>query len=409
MQSLTTTHYQQILALPPTWKVADILLFKPGKQIEIHLEYTGKKVDCPECGQRSSIYDKAPEQRWRYLDAMQYETILIARVPRCDCQQCGVKTVKVPWADRHSRYTLMFEDFAVTVLQHCSSIQAASKLLKLNWHATNEIMNRAVQRGLSRRNTDTVEHLGIDEKSFRAGHRYITTLNDLKGGRVLDVVETRTTKATVLLLNSLEKSQREQIKSVSLDMWKPFKNAVNRLLPKADIVHDRFHISKYLNESVDTVRRHESSQLSKAGDNTLIGSKFVWLRNPENMTTKQQTSFTHLMACELKTGIAWSLKNMFRVFWLFTNCESAEIFFNSWVDAVEKSELKPLIKVKDMLLRHKDNIFNYFKHRITNAASEGLNSKIQLYKASARGFHSFPSYRTRILFFCGKLNMAIAS
>ncbi len=100
----------------------------------------------------------------------------------------------------------MFEGFAVALLQHYSSIHAASKLLKLNWHATNEIMNRAVKRGLSRRNTDAVEHIGIDEKSFRAGHRYVTTLNDLKGGRVLDVVETRTIKATVRLLNSLKKS-----------------------------------------------------------------------------------------------------------------------------------------------------------------------------------------------------------
>ena len=113
------------------------------------------------------------------------------------------------------------------------------------------------------------------------------------------------------------------------------------------------------------------------------------------------------MACELKTGIAWSLKNMFRVFWQFTHRDSAEFFFNYWVNAVEKSELKPLIKVKDMLVRHKDNIFNYFKHRTTNAVSEGLNSKIQLYKAAARGFRSFLSYRTRILFYCGKLDLTI--
>jgi transposase len=187
-------------------------------------------------------------------------------------------------------------------------------------------MSRAVKRGLSRRNMDAIEHIGIDEESFRAGHQYVTTLNDLKGGRVLEVVETRTPKATVRLLSSLKKSQRKQIKSVSLDMWKPFKSAVNKLLPKADIVHDRFHISKYLNDAVDTVRRQESSQLDKAGDRTLIGSKFAWLRNPENMTKKQRTGFNHLMACELKTGMAWSLKNMFRIFWQLTNRDSADFF-----------------------------------------------------------------------------------
>ncbi|NTV67002.1 MAG: transposase, partial [Chlorobaculum sp.] len=63
--------------------------------------------------------------------------------------------------------------------------------------------------------------------------------------------------------------------------------------------------------------------------------------------------------------------------------------------------------VKELLKRHFDNILNYFEHEITNAVSEGLNSKIQLYKAAARGFNSFSSYRTRILFYCGKLNMAI--
>jgi len=409
MPSLTTSHYQQLLGLPDPWKVSDVKLSLTGMQIEIRLVYEGKLVRCPVCSNGCSIYDQAPEQRWKHLDTMQFETILIASLPRCNCKECGVKTVSVPWANKHSRFTLLFEGFAVELLQHCSSIQAASKLLKLNWHATNEIMKRAVKRGLSRRNTDTVEHIGIDEKSFRAGHKYVTTLNDLKGGRVLEVVETRTTEATVRLLKSLKKSQRKQIKSVSLDMWKPFKNAVKRQLPKADIVHDRFHISKYLNEAVDTVRRQESNQLDKAGDRTLLGSKFAWLRNPENMTKTQRTSFNQLMACELKTGIAWSLKNMFRMFWQFTKHDSAEYFFNYWVGAVEKSELKPLIKVKDMLVRHKDNIFNYFKHRITNAASEGLNSKIQLYKASARGFHSFLSYRTRILFFCGKLNLGISS
>jgi len=407
MQSLTTNHYQQLLGLPTPWKVSEVKLSLTGMQIEIRLDYEGKDVCCPVCNNSSSIYDQAPEQRWRHLDTMQFETILIASVPRCNCKKCGVKTVTVPWANKHSRFTLLFEGFTIELLQHCSSIKAASRLLRLSWHATNEIMKRAVNRGLSRRNTDAIEHIGIDEKSFRAGHQYITILNDLNGGRVLDVVETRTTTATVRLLNCLQKTQRMKIKSVALDMWKPFKRAVNKKLPKADIVHDRFHISKYLNEAVDTVRRHESSLLNKAGDSTLIGSRFVWLRNPENMTKKQRISLNQLMACELKTGVAWSLKNMFRVFWQLTNRDSAEFFFNYWVSAVEKSELNPLIKVKDMLLRHKDNIFNYFKHRTTNAVSEGLNSKIQLYKAAARGFRSFLSYRTRILFYCGKLDLTI--
>jgi transposase len=278
----------------------------------------------------------------------------------------------------------------------------------LNWHATNEIMSRAVERGLMRRNKDAIAHLGLDEKSFRAGHQYVTTLNDLKGGRVLEVVQTRTTDAAEALLQSLEESQRHGVKSISMDMWKPFAIAASKHLPQADIVHDRFHISKYLNEAVDMVRRQESRQLHQAGDRTLIGSKFTWLRNPENMSESQRISFDQLMSCELKTGSAWSMKNMFREFWRLGCPDSAGFFFDYWCKRVDQLSLKPMIKVKELLIRHFDNILNYFKHEITNAVSEGLNSKIQLYKASARGFHSFQSYRTRILFYCGKLDMAIA-
>jgi transposase len=406
MQKLTT-HYQQLLGLPVTWEVEDVDLSLTVQRIEVHLRFVGNGVLCPQCGLAGKEYDKAPEQRWRHLDTMQFETIIIARIPRCRCEQCGVKTISVPWADRHSRFTLMFEGFAVSLLQHCLSVQAASNILKLDWHAVDQIMKRAVERGLLCRKPDTVEHLGMDEKSFRSGHKYITILNDLDSSRVLDIVEDRTLKGTKKLLQTLSKQQRAAVKSVSLDMWQPFATAVNKLLPKADIVHDRFHISQYLNDAVNKVRNQESDELKKTGDKRLVNSRYTWLRNPENMTTSQRAKFNELMAGELKTGVAWALKNVFRDFW---NCSSelrGELFFTYWCEIVEKSGLKPLIKVKEMMERHKGNIINYFKHKVSNAVSEGLNSKIQLLKATARGFHSFESYRTRILFYCGKLDMKI--
>ena len=190
-------------------------------------------------------------------------------------------------------------------------------------------------------------------------------------------------------------------------MWQAFATAVHKLLPTADIVHDRFHISKYLNDAVNKVRHQESQELKKDGDTSLVGSKYTWLRNPEKMTKSQKTRFNELMACEFKTGVAWVMKNIFRDFW---NCSSelrGELFFTYWCELVDKTKLKPLIKVKDMMERHKGNIINYFKHQVSNAMSEGLNSKIQLLKATARGFRSFESYRTRILFYCGKLDMTI--
>ena len=406
MQKLTE-HYQQLLGFPATWKVHDVNLCVSGLKIEVHLSYVGDDVVCPHCSDCGTLYDKAPEQRWRHLDTMQFETIIIARIPRCQCEKCGVKTISVPWAAPHSRFTLMFEGFAVSLLQHCSSITAAANILKLDWHAVNQIMKRAVNRGLSRRENKDILHIGIDEKSFRAGHHYITALNDLDSSRVLDVVEGRSMVGTKQLLETLSTSQRTVVKSVSLDMWKPFATASNKLLPKADIVHDRFHISKYLNEAVNKVRHQESKDLQNIGDRSLVGSKFTWLRNPENMTTTQRMRFDDLMTSELNTGIAWALKNIFREFWKSPTELRAEVFFEYWCELVEKSGLKQMIKVKELMVRHAANILNYFKHKVSNAVSEAINSKIQLLKASSRGFRSFESYRIRILFYCGKLEMQL--
>jgi len=299
MQSLTT-HYQQLLGLPSTWKVENVDLSMTGLQVVIRLVYIGKNIECPECGEPCGIYDHAPEQKWRHLDTMQFETILVARLPRTNCTQCGVKTLGAPWADKHSRFTLMFEGFVVQLLQHCANTQAVAKLLGLSWHSVDDIMRRAVNRGMERRDAEVIEHLGIDEKSFRAGHQYVTTLNDLDTGRVLEVVETRTKEATELLLTSLAEEQRDHVQSVSIDMWKAFATAVKNILPAADIVHDRYHISSYLNEAVDHVRRQESRNLNTLGNRTLIGSKYSWLRNPENMTQSQRQALTSCLPVNSK-------------------------------------------------------------------------------------------------------------
>lgn len=146
---------------------------------------------------------------------------------------------------------------------------------------------------------------------------------------MLDVAETRTTEATAKLLTGLAAEQRDTVKSVAIDMWQPFACAVRAHLPAADIVHDRFHISKYLNDAVDKVRRQESRKLSALGDRTLIGSKYAWLRNPETMALQERAKFDELLQNELNTGTAWSLKNMFRVFWRLVSRDSADYFLTT--------------------------------------------------------------------------------
>jgi transposase len=336
---------------------------------------------------------------------MQFETRLRARVPRANCRACGVKTTAVPWAGKHSRFTWLFEALAIEVIQACGNVKAAAGLLGLDWGSVHRIMERAVERGLERREVQTLQYVGIDEKSFGRGHSYVSLLVDLTGARVLEVAEERTQAAADRLWEALPEKQKEEIEAVAVDMWPAFANSIKTNAEQAEIVHDRFHISKHLNEAVDKVRRQEHKTLKKTGDERLTGSKQLWLFNPENIRDDRWLEFEALKDQELKTSRAWAIKEQFRWLWEYRYAGNARKFFNRWYGWAARSRLKPIIKVAKMLKRHLDNILTYFRHRITNAMSEGFNSRIQSIKSQARGFRTFENYRTRILFYCGKLNL----
>jgi transposase len=265
-------------------------------------------------------------------------------------------------------------------------------------------MERAVGRGLKRRDMDSIEHVGIDEKSFRRGHDYVSLMTDLDASRILEVSEGRDETAANQLWKSLSPENKQRIKAVAVDMWSAYLNSIRANAPNAEIVHDRFHVSKYLNEAVDKVRRQEHKKLKKnEGESPLTGSKQLWLFNPENFSESQSLCFADLKDLELKTSRAWAIKEHFRWFWDYTYAKNAEKHFRKWYGWATHSRLKPIVSVAKTLNRHLDNLLTYFRHRITNAKSEGFNSRIQSIKSNARGFRSFDNYRTRILFYCGKL------
>ena len=213
-------HYCMLLGLNEAWQVKTVDLSMESKSVLIHLEHRTGPLTCPECGAVCTQADMAPERSWRHLDTMQFETILKARVPRCDCQKCGVKTISVPWAGKHSRFTLMFEAFAIRVLQACSSVKQAAALLRLDWDTAQGIMKRAVDRGLERRETQQITQIGIDEKSFLRGHNYISVMTDISGSRVLKVVEGRTQEDSLWKTHSEE--QCGKVQAVAIDMWPAF-------------------------------------------------------------------------------------------------------------------------------------------------------------------------------------------
>jgi transposase len=400
-----TDFYEQILGLREPWEVQEVELSVKSKKVTVSVGYReGTLWACPESQERLPCHDHV-ERKWRHLDTCGFETILRARVPRVRGSDGKVWTVPVPWAEKGSRFTLLFERFVVAVLLGTQNITAASGLVDLSWDQLHRIMERAVERGLERRDLETLRHLGMDEKSFAKGQSYVSVMTDLDEGRVLEVMDGRDMSAGEMLLATLPDEVKEQIEAVCIDMSGSNQGAIEKELPQAAIVHDRFHISAHLNDGVAKVHREENIRLQKQGDERLKGTQRLFGFDPDHFNDEQALRFQECRDADLKTARAWAIKEMFRRFWDYRYEGNARKFFKEWFGWASRSQLKPMIKVAKMIKRHFENIITYLRHPITNAATEGLNSKIQSVKASARGFRSFFNYRTRILFFCGKLDL----
>ena len=404
-EAAVAAHYALLLGIGAPWRVKRAVLELPKNKVEIEVEWDPRApVTCPQCGRECPRHDHAPERQWRHLDVMQFTTIIRARVPRSRCEEHGVDTVRVPWAEPGSRFTLHFEAFAVQVIEACRSLTQAADLLKLDWDSVQRIVERAVARGMLRRSTEQVRRVGLDEKSFGRGQDYVSLMTDLDGARVLEVVAGRDRDSALALWETIPTQQRDKIQAAAMDMGANFTCATREAATKAAIVHDRFHVSKHLNEAVDKVRREEHRRLLEAGDDSLSGTKYLWLRGaaPEG---DRALTFEELCERNLKTARAWCHKETFVEFWIQGSAERGAKFFQKWFGAVARSKLEPLKKVARTLKEHLSGLINYFAHPITNALTEGFNSRIQAIKSDARGFRRFANYRARILFHCGKLDM----
>lgn len=400
-----TELYAQLLGLNGPWEVRDVELSVEEKRVTVVVGYReGTLWACSESRERLPCHDHV-DRCWRHLDTCGFETIVETRVPRVRGGDGKVWTVPVPWAEKGSRFTLMFEGFVVRVLLACRSLSAAAELLGLSWDQLHRIMERAVERGVERRELGEVCHLGLDEKSFAKGQSYVSVMTDLDGGRVLEVMDGADRKAAEMLLATLPDDAMEKVEAVCMDMSGSFGQATRAQLPDVAIVHDRFHISAHLNDAVAKVHREENAALKAEGDRRLEGTQRLFGFDPGNLNQEQVVRFRELRDADLRASRAWAIKESYRHFWGYRYEANARRFFKKWFGWASRSQLKPIIAVAHMIKRHFENIITYLQHPITNAVTEGLNSKIQALKANARGFRSFANYRTRILFFCGKLNL----
>ncbi len=400
--------YGQSLGVKPPWKVTDVSIDSEKRQVQVLVECArGVPWADPETRERAEIKDWQ-ERTWRHLDTCEFETVITAKVPRIILKNGGTMMVAAPWAEAGGRFTRSFEKHVIGLLTQCRTVRGAARLARITEDAVDGVLKRAVARGLSRRTVLELRHIGLDEKAIRKGHRYATILTDIDGGGVIDVVEERTREATLKLLTQQPKESLAGIEAVAMDMWPAFIGAVGGALPEASIVFDKFHIKKHLNEAVDKVRKGENRELGAVGSGILKKTKYLWLKNHGDLRLQAEAEFRGLLAQDLKTGTAWALKENFDRLWKYRTLSRAVKFLRDWVETARGTRLVPLGKAADMVEKHAGGILNFLWHPITNAGAEGVNSIIQSLKHAARGLPNFQSFRNRVLFFLGKLDLTPA-
>jgi transposase len=359
---------------------------------------------CPRCGERLRIYDHTPERAWRHLDTCEYETWLHAKLPRVACLLHGTIQTNPPLSDPHVRMTYALEKRCIDVLKECSR-EGSAKLTGLSWDEMDAVMNRAVARGMARRPPDPPEWMGIDEKSVFARHKYFTIITDLKQGRVFDVLDKRTIKDVEPWFFQ-RGDQLAAVKAVAMDMSAGYANVVTRLAKNAHICFDHFHVTMKVNQAVDEVRKNEQRAMHDSDARTeFFRSRFLFLWNEENVPEHRKEQFQKLKQVAVKTSRAWAIKENFRDLWNCSTLEAAEGFFKKWYWWATHSRLEPMRKAAKTIKNHWQGVLNAIVHKISNACTEGLNSKIERIKRDAYGFRSKQSFRTAILFHCGNLDM----
>jgi len=402
-----TALYEYLLGLKTPWKVARVELNVNEQHVDVWAEHPDGIVwGCPTCSRELTLYDHAEERVWRHLDSCQYKTFLHARIPRVQCPEHGVLQVLVPWAEPKSRFTLLFERLAIDVLRQCD-VSGATRILRISWDEAWGLMERAVRRGQERKARKVVRRIGVDEKAAAKGHRYLTLICDLDKGTVEHVAEDRKQESLEEYYKGLTKKQLEGIEAVAMDMWEPYIQATAARVPDAaeKIVFDRFHVMGHIGKAVDTVRKQEHRELMKEHDETLKGSKYLWLYSRENLPEHKRDEFDALMRQELRVGRAWAIKEALRRLWHYVYPASGWKFWKKWYFWATHSRLEPIRKAAETLRRHIDNILTYYLHPVTNAMSEGLNSKIQKIKSMACGFRNTENFKTAIYFHCGGLDL----
>lgn len=398
--------FESALEIPEPWYVFHHELAKEEKTLHIYIEYRkGAAFSCPNCGSAGCrVHDiQAQDRTWRHLDFWQYKTILHARMPRVNCERCGkIRTVIIDWARPGAGFSLLFEYHVLSLMVEMPVLAVARKVGEHDtrlWRVFKHYVDKAVESI----DISNVKNIAMDETSRTKGHKYVTIFIDMDTKRVIFVTTGKGSDVLqeFCLFLASKGVSRSQIKEFCCDMSPAFISGIEGNFPNASITFDKFHVMKMVNEALDKVRRQE-----QATQPDLKHSRYVWLKNQENLTEKQKNKYVKLKDMDLATGRAYrmklSLQEMFH-----RSPMISEMYFDEWYNWAIRSQLEPMIKLAQSLKKHKDGILRWFKTKMTNGLLEGVNSLVQAAKRKARGYRSAENFIAMIYATVNKLDLVM--
>jgi len=402
--TFTKEFFNLVLNFGDEWGIKKIEADHKKLHVYLYLEYVSDYYEDPDTLEEAILYDHSEQREWRHLDVLQYKCYVRCRIPRVKCRDGKTKQIALGWADKYDRHTYHYETKVIDLLQITKNQTKTAMFMNCGFRLINRVLHRCTERGMQRRNISKVpfEHISIDEKSFKKGHKYVTVISHPRSGVVLDVGEDRDQESVNQLLSgTFTKEQCQSMNTVSMDMWKAFINSVKINCPNAEIVHDKFHLISYLNKSIDQVRRREVKY-----NDALIDSRYAILKNEENLTEKQREKFELIKSANFEVSKVWHIRENFKeLFECYNEENEAKHLLKNWAHDSFMQGIKEVNKVVLMFLSHSKGVVNALISNLNNAMAERLNGKIQELKTVSRGYIIFLNFRSAILFFHGGLDL----
>ena len=377
---------------------------EPAIHIHVGVDKTAA-LCCPVCGAPTKRYGYEPKERiWRHADCLFYPCYVHCKRPRVLCDKCGTVQVNAPFERKNSRFTLLFEGYAMLLLQDVPRARA-SRLLRCDEKSLAAILTYWVHDAVNRMDLSDTCSIAMDETSFRRGHKYVTVAIDADKRRVFDVEPGRDKTAVKNVGEKLERNggNTKSVNSVPRNMSASYLPAVREVFPNAKQTIDKFHVKQVLLKALDAVRKDEQKESGRKKELFLRRKLFMV---PEGrMTDKQRTMVTELSKQYKKTGRAFRIVRSLDDFYASTSMVEAQERLDKLYSWMRRCRLKPMKDAALTLRNHSKEILNYFHTRLTNAICEGINAMIQAAKRKARGFHTFEGYAAMIYLVAGKLKL----